>query len=304
MKYFLGRLVLGSSSRVPLSKSEFEQIKNAKDTLVYALAVEELMDHVLGNFMEWEIDLLKYSAESMVYSNIQDIQYQRRQVTRRLVNILTTCRMYTDQTQHITKKISKNLELDEVKLLFNKQYDSSLSYRIMEALRNFTQHQGIPLHALAQSFSRQGLEENDKMTFTTIPKLQTKYVLNDSQFKKSVADEIKHEKELDLRKIVKEYISCISSIHHEIEKKIKADINRAEQIFTERMKQFSESFPEEKILGLNGLSIDGKGIIVEQVSIFERLIEDRKELEKRRRDLAQLHRRVVVSEELKDSSYK
>lgn len=227
MEYKVYKNVLGSSNELKITKMEYENIKKAKDILFHSLAIEELIDHIFGNYVEWESELAHTSINHMVYSAAYEIIDRKRLLTRKLVNLLTTCRMYIDQVQSIGNKISS----EDLKLLFSEQYDANISYRIMEALRNYAQHSGLPLHTLTYNSWREGVYDNDKLFFSTIPKLDPKYLLEDKNFKRTVANEIKNEKEINISFALKEYISSLFIVHSKIRENIKEQVDQAANTF-------------------------------------------------------------------------
>src|SRR5438874_20314 len=102
MKYKLAREVLGSSAFIELSEAEYLQIKSAQKNLLEALFMEEKLDVVIDNYLELETDLLSSAARHMVQRNQDYIWFQteRNLLSRRLVNLLSACRLYVDQTRH------------------------------------------------------------------------------------------------------------------------------------------------------------------------------------------------------------
>ncbi len=294
--YMLCLRVLGSDNHIPISKGEFDEIKKAKSILLYAISIEELMDHVLENYIEWENDLLSFSTRNLVYSNVEDIHFQRRTATRRLVNILTTCRMYIDQSKQMTRRISNNVQKNQVEKLFAEEYDKHFEYRVMEALRNHSQHYGSPLHVMTQSWQRLGFEENDKTLSTCIPQLQTKHIIEDKSFKKSVSLEMQEYDAIDMRHVTRVYIASLSKIHQRLREQIKKNVEGADELFSNAMSRFQDHFPGSSITGLCAFRRGKQGEENEWISIIEDLTKNRVQFERKSRNLQYLPNSLIASD--------
>ena len=87
---------------VPLSAAEFQGVRVAKANLLEALFIEEQMDIVIENYLELENEILASSVRRMVPpdSSYLSAQSQRNLFSRRIVNLLTACKGYLDQTRH------------------------------------------------------------------------------------------------------------------------------------------------------------------------------------------------------------
>jgi hypothetical protein len=179
MKYKLAREVLDSSASIELSEAEYLQLKSAQKNLIEALFMEEKLDVVISNYLELETDLLSSAARHMVQRNQDYIWFQteRNLLNRRLVNLLSACRSYVDQTKHHLSNIFGNesdvvTKIEEYK---TKQYEQCLGYRVMEALRNYVQHRGFPIHAVTYNsqWVESKSEEKNKLLFSLTPYVNT-----------------------------------------------------------------------------------------------------------------------------------
>lgn len=113
------------------------------------MAIEEKYELIISNYLELEKDSLSISSSNMLrrsynYSDFFDV---RSTFNRRIVNLLTSTKLYLDQIyQHV--KVC-NLDLANIiKQKTNKEYDSVFEYRFMEALRNHVQHHGLAVHLI------------------------------------------------------------------------------------------------------------------------------------------------------------
>ena len=114
------------------------------------------------------------------------------QIIRRLINLLSTGRLYLDQSIHNLNNISsiKSINIEEIKTEKNKQYDQYLGYRVMEALRNYVQHRGYPIQSLTYNNKLVGKDPNGRVLFSTTPYIHVQEFEKDNKFKKEVLKEI------------------------------------------------------------------------------------------------------------------
>jgi hypothetical protein len=177
MMYGITSAIMGFSGFIEIDEAEFEHIKAARANLFELLLLEENLDLVTENFQEYELELLSIASRNMVFHDADDISMSRERiiVSRRIVNLLSACRMYLDQSaHHINNIYGENSEKSKaVKNEGNLQYENSLGYRIMEALRNYVQHRGFPIHSIL--FSGEWIDIDDeaksRLHHTVIPRI-------------------------------------------------------------------------------------------------------------------------------------
>lgn len=156
--------------------------------------IEETWDNLIQNYLELESELLNSAIHSMVRSHgsYNDFQDTRLAFTRRLSNLLQTCRSYLDHTPHHLGK----LKIVGLKKMFtaetNKAYDANFSYRFMEALRNYSQHRGVPMHSasFASRWIEGEIEEESRLRHTAVGLVKLNKIREDKEFKAAVLTEI------------------------------------------------------------------------------------------------------------------
>jgi len=215
-----GNLEVGTAS-AGIDATRYAEIKFGKATCLFALEVEEKYALLLDNFFEFESELLKQAEASAIWSSRdhETSMLGKLAINRRLVNILTACRLYLDQTEHGISRLYGNLsqELIDLKKFKNDLYDANWGYRLMEALRNHVQHSGLPVHAIGLSWSRMEGRLSGYGQHTIVPQTEPETLAEDDTFKKTVLIELQQEgKTVDLRGPVREYISCIVTLHEKI----------------------------------------------------------------------------------------
>jgi hypothetical protein len=232
---------------------------------------------------------------------------ERNIVCRRIVNLLSACRMYLDQcAHHINNIYGKNS--DNANLLKQEkasQYDQYFGYRVMEALRNYTQHRGYPIHSM--SFSREWLdfhnEGNSRLLYTVIPLISVSELVDDGGFKQTVLNEmlsIKNKDGIDIRPLIREYIEGIGKIHEKVRESIRPDVEKWESVVNNTIKSYQNELGTD--VSLAGLAIvairddDNQWLRVEHRTIFKEFIDRRRGLESKNSVFANLHKRYASNE--------
>lgn len=308
MNYGLSRYVLGSAAFVDISEEEYQQIKLAQANLFEMLFIETKFDVVIENYLELEMSFLEIAAGHMVLQNLNYYRFQneRNSVNRRLVNLLSACRSYLDQTMHhLHNMFSKESEIvKEIEEYKNQRYDQCLGYRVMEALRNYVQHRGFPIHKVIFNRKLVELKSGNRMLFALTPCIRPDKLEEDEQFKKSVLKELKASgDEIDIKPLIRDYIASLGGVHEKIRNLLKADVHGWTQTILTAMSRFQERYPKEpSIEGLEAVVRNDDGTYSQRVPLFEDFIEYRQQLENKNSNLATLGKRYVSSEVIEPTS--
>ena len=294
MKYLVTILTTGNNPELVINESKFEQLKKAKECLSEILSFEEKYELLLSNYMELEKECLLISAQNMVYEdneymNFFDIKLLFNQ---RIVNLLTTSRLYIDQlSQHIK---ACNLNID-IKSFFSYEYDNNFEYRFMEALRNYVQHRGLAVHFTSIGTNWTSLDDDGEMQFKTRVYTKKDEVEKDSAFKKSVAKEMPDK--VDIIYASRSYIESISKVHCNI-RKILSDVAISSRQIVEEIIHEYEKTSNGKSIGLGIVCLENNGKYDEILDKFYITLEwdnIRIKLERKNQSLVNLRKRFVSS---------
>lgn len=242
MQYKASGYLKGGAESVKIDATRYAEIKSAKATCFFALDVEEKYALLLDNFFEFESELLKQAEASSIWPNRdhETSMLGRLAIDRRLVNLLTACRLYLDQTDHGISRLygDPSQKLTDLKKFKNDLYDANWGYRLMEALRNHVQHSGLLVHVIGHSWSRIDGKLSDYGQHTIIPKTKLETLAENDTFKKTVLAELQQKgKTVDLRGPVREYISCIVILHEKIRSILKVAKDRT--VYTSAVAEYS-----------------------------------------------------------------
>jgi hypothetical protein len=208
--------------REELTRDRYRSIIAAKKTYILAVGLEEKIKLLLDNYEEFEAELLRLADDGKRILSPETALMDRMQariiLNRRIVNVLTACRLYLDQSDHAISQLfdDRSDEVNAAEERKSTAYDNNPSYRFMEALRNHVQHRGL----LVQCLSFRHSYERDDVRFRVEPRLKLSNLEEDSKFKRSIVDEIKAASakgldsgEIDLHRPIKEYVAAILSLH-------------------------------------------------------------------------------------------
>ena len=300
MLYKLSRLVLGSSAYVEISRQQFGEIVLAKECLIEALYIEEKFGLIVDNYLEFEVDLLKGAARSMVRfkANYEEFQLDRTRVNRRLVNLLTTCKSYVDQSKfHLTNMFGRQSDVSS-KFGMDLKTETGVAFRVMSEVRNYAQHRGFPIHSVSSSAKWTGVEDSAKLPFSMVPLIDLSELKEDPSFDRQLLNLLpSKDGKTDVRPLIRDYLASLGGIHEKLRGRLKPHINGWEMTIVSAIEQFKAQCGEEKsIVGLAALAKEDGGKISQEVPLFTGFIEYRKGLEAQASSLSTLARRYVTSE--------
>lgn len=283
---------------VEISEADFARLRSAKRNLMVLQSVEEKLTLLLENYAEFETTLLAQTVHNVVYqvtgwSAAVDLIST---INRRLVNLLTAGRLYLDHIMHdLGSMYGTESEVGiRVKEETGRQYDGSLGYRAMEALRNYVQHRGLPVEAVRHVIRANGAPPGYAANIVT-PYLSTKAIKEDGGFKRPVLDELLAVGELvDLKPLIRAYIEGIQEVHKTFRRSVAADAAQWELILRSAMEQRRE--PGEQLPTLFVVEVDEELKILQEVQVFEDLLNRRQQLEQRTPLYGNLSKQIVTSE--------
>jgi len=259
--YCLEQAIIGPRKRIPITEDEFVALKQARFTLSEALDFEQRYELLVGNFISMEHAFTKMSLRSTVerawdYPTLAKVLQESN---RHLANILTAARSYIDQVVQDFKllALAPSFE-DSAKALLSQQYDASLAYRFMEALRNHTQHHSFP----ATSFNGNELLDgaNDWVESLQVTAKRDEFFAN-KKFKRKFLDDLPDV--IDLRLMSREYVLRLGKVHVSLRELVHAGVQSARK----QIEQTIESYGADGHPTL-GLAACSTGDVEERVSVL------------------------------------
>ncbi len=264
MKYILRIAALGMFPELTIDENEFNLLRNAKEMLSDGLAIEEKYEILLENFLEMELEALSIAAQSMVRPDFSyESFYQVRvRLNRRIVNLLTAARLYIDSLPQHVENLRLQGAKERVGALLANEYDTFPDYRFMEALRNYAQHRGIPVHIFGVGAYR---NENNLLAYTLNMASSKKLLLEDKQFKKSVVGEIPEN--VNLERAARIYVERISNVHSQVRILMGESLLKARRLIESALFRYSGVYPD-KTIGLSAMCLAAEDQILEEIPLL------------------------------------
>jgi hypothetical protein len=195
---------------------------------------------VLDNYTELEVALLSSAQDHIQLGHLSHSRamQQRLLLDRRYANLLSICRLYLNYSSALARTLGIEKEFGAAT---NTEYDSSLGYRVMEALRNYVQHRGFPLSSITHNSMAIGDNEAELCEVTVVPGLALERLKGDANFKSSVLAEIEAlGTEPDLRLWTREYLDGIRRCHRHLTSGLEAKMDAAIEAYQKACTRFAE----------------------------------------------------------------
>jgi len=148
IKYFLCRVVEGSTSRLEITQQEYLEFLIARNQLDHVLDVDDKYDVTIQNYIEFETAIVQEAVRDLVESNrnLEKADRIRRLLARRLSNVLSSARLHVGTLRRHSREIltKDSGPLRKIENTLRECYDNSLNYRLIDALRNYAQHHALP----------------------------------------------------------------------------------------------------------------------------------------------------------------
>lgn len=282
---------------IEIDSDRYDALQDARNVLFGALAIEEKYDLLFSNYLELEKEALNYATESMVKGSLwyDGFAIATQSINRRIVNLLTSTRLYIDHIpQNIKLCIEKGSEFD-VKSSMSFQYDENFSYRFMEALRNYVQHCGLAIHSVSTP-TRWTSQDGDGELEFGLHVFSHREVLNESKrFKAAILEEMPQK--VEIIRASRSYVSSISIVHSELRNTIKSNVAKARKTIQLTIDEY-KAINEGCAIGLKALKYENAGCPKNIVDDFPILLEwddSRIKLESTNCEIKNLEKRFVSS---------
>ena len=286
MIYYLGRPI---SEVIRIDSDYYENIRNHKANLIRALNIEINFDILLGNYREFEENILTMSLQHIIFATElhYELKPQRKELNRRIANFLSSTSSYLDQ---LLKKMNliygeNTIKPQSIEKLTNQKYDNCFSYRLMEQFRNYVQHRGLSAPLISVSYIPTKLKSSYQFACTLTPQILKKYLLEDKKISAKVRTEINALSDpIDLKYHIREYFGCINAIHKEVRRILNEDGEIWEKTICGAIDRFKIEFhlkDDNEIVGLAIFKSEAEmpSPVLEKHDIFIDFIEYRKHLQ-------------------------
>ncbi len=269
MKYEIRRLALGCKTAVQINRSEFDAIREAAASLFRMFQIEDDYDILLGNYAELEGSVLSVTLDSLLKMRLSHTEFDqdRRLFDRRFTNFLASAKAFEDHAKH-NRPTQSDVDKCAIAKMFEEKQDSSLAYRSIYAIRNHAQHCGLPLGGVSYQRKREDAEERPHKTLicTVSPYLAIYRLRQDSRLSRALLDEMEKcfGKEIAILPLVREYVSCVSSVISQIRSLYAERLTTWRKLLQHWVGEYLRMSKETSNVGIVAVQDDGAKI-VEQV---------------------------------------
>jgi hypothetical protein len=205
-----------------LPEEEYAPIGAAHAGVSAVFDIEELYDVFLSNHLALEELLLRTAAQRLVHRPL-DFDPVRRACHRAVANVLSSARAFFDQAARVLSSLEIEMPgaVEHFKSLRSAEYDKSLGFRVLEALRNYSQHYSFSVSGMTYGGRRVSDLISDKQSVIVRPIIHLSQLEADPSFKASVLEELKSLVEarsefdspsFDVLSFARDYVSGIASI--------------------------------------------------------------------------------------------
>jgi hypothetical protein len=306
MQYEIRLLVDARDKFVELSRHDFEQAWDAKQKLVLALDIEDKLELVLGNYSEFEQELLDVTLRFALFKDFDwtSNMGQFLTINRRIVNFLSACRLYVDQVKHaISAAYGKpSSQYDLLCKSFSEEYNGHLAYRVLEALRNHVQHRGLPAAHFNYNWEREGPAESMRERLIATVSLSVSQIkeenkgVNRHKFPIGVLTDLERGGDLvDLKPLVRQYVASLGRVHQGLRNVMEPDVANWERALEEVRDRFRQAYGNN-LIGLALVAKNDDGEIAQSSDVFDDLIKRRRTLEDKNSKMDMYDKQHVTSE--------
>lgn len=216
-----------SGQEFEIDADQYATLSQALTTVVSAKEIEDLFQVFAQSFLRFEKDLLDMAFQ-YTYIYIFDLNNEaffsniRHRFNVNIITILTAYRSYDDHCDRILKS---SINLTKTKE-FNcktrsKTFDTHLSYRICDQLRNYAQHRALPMGGFSiggkTNFVHDtvGSFRKSDAGFNVSPWLNALDFKSSSQCKAALRKELEHlgYEKIDLKWLIRSFVCAMYERH-------------------------------------------------------------------------------------------
>lgn len=278
--YFLTRRIIGQRHTIQIDQVRYQEIRAAALNVEHILRFEELWAAVIQNYFDLEKGLLEAAARHMIvkdyeWESLNDLQLV---FAVRLSNLLSSCRAYLDQGARYLKFLKpESGDVDAFDKSRSQQYDDRFGYRFMEALRNFSQHCGLPLHGSSYSMR---VRDGDMIEYNVATQINVDELRADKSFKQKILEEIS-DKKISAEPLVRDYIAGLSVVHMSQRALFEERFAAWANMVRETIAEYSEGSAHKSTAGLHAIHRGADGKWLESVHLGEHILKRIETLQRR-----------------------
>jgi len=228
-----------------------------------------------------------------------DLTVGRARANRRLVNFLSTARLLLDHTDHDLCRVygATSAQRDAYNEARRRQYDAKLGYRVLEELRNYSQHRAIPIHGISYGGELMSEDPDKRVLHTLKPTLATTQLRAEGKIKKAVIRELEAiGPEVPLRPLLREYFTSLGAIHNQLRTIYLTDEDTWHATLRSVKAEFCSKVDCKDAMVSEAAALDGSGARREGVALYDGIVSQARAWRQKNRANVDLTRRLRSSE--------
>lgn len=296
MQYFLRLPHAEDSPTLPIDNQRFSLLKASRTILSEALEFEEEYEMMISNYIDLEKESLNalISYGVLTHRGHADFFDARLALNRRLLNLLTSVRLYSDRlTAHCFACLPEETGIKErVESLRVTEYERNFDYRFMDALRNYIQHYGTAIHQVMFGERLIPPHINGLIEIYSSFSAEKKVLASDPHFKKQILNEMPDK--VDLISASRGYIESLSSIHINVRQMTTKSVKEARSLIQTAIDDYRAVYKKD-LVALNAYVFDEKTKI-DEILLFLNWDDMRIHLQERNKQLKNLKKSYVTGQ--------
>lgn len=276
MIYQLRCMVSGIPGHREISAEQFHEFRTARQSLAELLSIEENYNGLLDRYIAMQRELVTVILQVELHRPLDGIEFHgySQRLAREAACLLSVGRQYLDHTDHSLAEIGRLTGLPPLPfgVWRSEEYDKRFGYRVVEALRNASQHQMLPSQGI--SIGGSWVEESDgrQRRHRASLRVYPRKLEKNSRFKKKVLEELlaaidgKREDHLDLMELVKGHLTGLSVIHERIREGFTQNVLEWEALIEDTLSSWRQEFGKD--IALNAVAQYEPGRYAECIPLF------------------------------------
>lgn len=240
LKYFSSHFV---PQKVSLSIDEFTALKEAKEKLSDLLKFAENYSVLIESYRRVELAKFELELDHLLYGLPDYLDFFKARVALNgpISGYLSCSRYYLDSSKQILKSLLGDTGFEDFIKLTNNKYDTNLGYRFAEALRNYAQHNELPIETIYfNNFVESDKNIEDSHLVTSVSLYASNRKLNeDKGFKRSILKD--YPEQIDLMECIRMHLEGL----WEIQNHYNAIMNRLTEKYRAVFNTFISKFQNE-----------------------------------------------------------
>ena len=215
MSYVLRKAVLDRVPSVKITKEEFQALATAQRSLKHAFAIEERFDNFVSSYLSLEKRLVGIESHYTIRasSSYRDLYELQSGLNARMVAFLNSARLYQEHLfTHVRRCVPKNAHVvDRLRAMLDNERDRHFEYRFIEALRDYVNNHGMPVHHVSHRTKSWQSISNETVEFSLDTFVRREVLGATGGFSTVVLDEMPDT--VNLKVACRRYVDSINSIN-------------------------------------------------------------------------------------------